>query len=162
MAKTCDVAILLGSERDWEVMKAAVETLAQYGVSHVARVLSAHRTPNETADFVRECDAAGTKVFIAAAGMAAHLAGTVAAHTTRPVLGVPLATSDLNGLDALLSTVQMPTGVPVGTLGLGKAGAVNADLLAISILANEEPALREKLRAARQKCAAEILGTQLT
>ena len=161
MTTTCDVAVLLGSERDWEVMKAAVETLAQYGVSHVARVLSAHRTPHETAEFVRQCDAAGTKVFIAAAGMAAHLAGMVAAHTTRPVLGVPLATSDLNGLDALLSTVQMPSGVPVGTLGLGRAGAINAALLAISILANEQPALREKLREARQKRAEEILETQL-
>lgn len=162
MTTTCDVAVLLGSERDWEIMKAAVETLGEYGVSHVVRVLSAHRTPNETAEFVRQCDAAGTKVFIAAAGMAAHLAGAVAAHTTRPVLGVPLATSDLNGLDALLSTVQMPAGVPVGTLGLGQTGAVNAALLAISILANEQPALREKLREARQKRAAEILGVQLT
>ena len=161
MTTTCEVAVLVGSERDWEVMRAAVETLAQYGISHEVRVLSAHRTPDETAEFVRRCDAAGTKVFIAAAGMAAHLAGAVAAHTTRPVLGVPLATSDLNGLDALLSTVQMPAGVPVATLGVGQAGAINAALLAISIVANERPALREKLRAARQQQAVQILGTRL-
>ena len=161
MTTTCDVAVLLGSERDWDVMKAAIETLQQYGVSHAARVLSAHRTPTELAEFVRDCDAAGTRVFIAAAGLAAHLAGAVAAHTTRPVLGVPLATSDFSGLDALLSTVQMPAGVPVGTLGVGQTGAVNAALLAISIVANERPALREKLRAARDQQAAQILGTKL-
>lgn len=162
MATTVDVAVLIGSENDWEVMRAAVETLAEYGVSHEARVFSAHRTPSETAEYVRNRDQAGTKVFIAAAGMAAHLAGAVAAHTTRPVLGVPLAASDLNGLDALLATVQMPPGMPVGTLAIGKAGAVNAALLAISILANERAELRDKLLAARQKKAAKILGTRLS
>lgn len=161
MATTPDVAVLLGSQSDWEVMKAAVETLAEYGVSHEARVLSAHRTPDELADYVQKADQAGTKVFIAAAGMAAHLAGAVAARTTRPVLGVPLSGSDLSGLDALLATVQMPPGVPVGTLALGEAGAVNAALLAISILALERPELREKLRTARQKRAAELLAARL-
>lgn len=156
-----DVAVLVGSESDWKVMKGAAETLAEFGVSHEARVLSAHRTPTETADYVREADAAGTRVFIAAAGMAAHLAGVVAAHTTRPVLGVPLAASELNGLDALLATVQMPPGMPVGTLAIGKAGAVNAALLAISILANERPALREKLEAARRQKAEETLNRKL-
>lgn len=156
-----DVAVLMGSESDWPVMKAAVETLKEFGVSHEARVLSAHRTPAETADYVRNADAAGTRVFIAAAGMAAHLAGAVAAHTVRPVLGVPLAASDLNGLDALLATVQMPPGMPVGTLAIGKAGAKNAALLAISILGNEQPELREKLGAARAKKAAKILSTKL-
>jgi 5-(carboxyamino)imidazole ribonucleotide mutase len=157
-----DVAILLGSERDWSVMQTAAQTLAEYGVAHEARVLSAHRTPAQTAEYVRQCDIGGTRVFIAAAGMAAHLAGAVAAQTTRPVLGVPLAASDLNGLDALLATVQMPPGIPVGTLAIGKAGATNAALLAIAILANERPELRAKLQAARQQQAEKILGTQLT
>jgi 5-(carboxyamino)imidazole ribonucleotide mutase len=161
MAATPDVAVLLGSQSDWDVMKAAAETLAEYGVSHEARVLSAHRTPDELADYVQKADQAGTKVFIAAAGMAAHLAGAVAARTTRPVLGVPLSGSDLSGLDALLATVQMPPGVPVGTLAIGEAGAVNAALLAISILALERPELREKLRAARQKRAAQLLAARL-
>ena len=157
-----DVVILVGSESDWKVMKAAAETLDEYGVSHEARVLSAHRTPAETAAYVRECDERGTRVFIAGAGMAAHLAGAVAAQTTRPVLGVPLAASELNGLDAVLATVQMPPGVPVGTLAIGKAGAINAALLAVSILANERPELGEKLRAARRKQAKKILATKLT
>ncbi len=161
MAATPEVAVLMGSQSDWEVLKAAVDTLGEYGVACDARVLSAHRTPDELAEYVQNADQGGTKVFIAAAGMAAHLAGAVAAHTTRPVLGVPLASSDLNGLDALLATVQMPPGVPVGTLGLGKAGAVNAALLAISILALERPELREKLRATRQERARQILATKL-
>ena len=149
MTTTCEVAVLVGSERDWEVMRAAVETLAQYGISHEVRVLSAHRTPDETAEFVRRCDAAGTKVFIAAAGMAAHLAGAVAAHTTRPVLGVPLATSDLNGLDALLSTVQMPAGVPVATLGVGQAGAVSHDAR-LAASASSTPTARVTVRRAKR------------
>ena len=161
MADAIDVAVLMGSENDWTIMKAAVDTLKEYGVSCEARVLSAHRTPAELAQYVCEADAAGTRVFIAAAGMAAHLAGAVAAQTTRPVLGVPLAAGELNGLDALLSTVQMPPGIPVGTLAIGKAGAINAALLAISILANERPELADKLRAARQKRAAQILASAL-
>ncbi len=161
MTQAPDVAVLLGSPSDWELMQAAVETLVEYGVSHEVRVLSAHRTPAELAAYVQHADQAGTKVFIAAAGMAAHLAGAVAAHTTRPVLGVPLAGSDLSGLDALLATVQMPAGVPVGTLAIGKAGAVNAALLAVSILALERPALREKLLSARRARAQQILATKL-
>jgi 5-(carboxyamino)imidazole ribonucleotide mutase len=161
MANTIDVAVLLGSPSDWDVMKSTVQMLQEFGVSHEARVLSAHRTPTETADYVRKCDAAGTQVFIAAAGMAAHLAAAVAAHTTRPVLGVPLAGSDLSGLDALLSTVQMPVGVPVGTLAIGKAGAINAALLAVSILALQRPPLRQKLLAARKKQARKILAAKL-
>jgi len=162
MPTSADVAILMGSKNDWTIMRAVAETLGEYGVSYEARVLSAHRTPQETADFVRQADAGGTRVFIAAAGMAAHLAGAVAAHTTRPVLGVPLAASDLNGLDALLATVQMPPGIPVATLAIGKPGALNAALLAISILANERPALRDQLIAARQKRAQDILATKLS
>jgi 5-(carboxyamino)imidazole ribonucleotide mutase len=161
MTQTPDVAVLLGSPNDWELMKTAAETLAEYGVTHEVKVLSAHRTPAELAEYVQKADEAGTKVFIAAAGMAAHLAGAVAAQTTRPVLGVPLPGSDLHGLDALLATVQMPAGVPVGTLALGKAGAVNAALLAVSILALERPELRDKLRAARQARAKQILTTKL-
>jgi len=156
-----DVVVLMGSESDWEVMKAAVETLREFGVSHAARVLSAHRTPAELAAYVRECDANGTQVFIAGAGAAAHLAGAVAAQTTRPVLGVPLATSDLSGLDALLATVQMPAGMPVGTLAIGKPGAINAALLAVSIVAAGRPELREKLSAKRAERAKEILSTKL-
>lgn len=161
MSDTIDVAILMGSENDWKAMKAAAETLSDFGVTHEARVLSAHRTPTEAAEYVRKMDAAGTRVFIAAAGMAAHLAGAVAAQTVRPVLGVPLAAGEINGLDALLSTVQMPPGIPVGTLAVGKAGATNAALLAVSILANERPELREKLIAARRKKADKILDTKL-
>jgi 5-(carboxyamino)imidazole ribonucleotide mutase len=162
MAEPMDVAILMGSKSDWEVMKAAGETLREFGVAYEARVLSAHRTPNETAEYVRQAEANGTKVFIAAAGMAAHLAGAVAAHTVRPVLGVPLASSELNGLDALLATVQMPPGIPVGTLAIGKAGAINAALLAISILADGKPALRDALLEYRQKRAQAILTEKLT
>ena len=156
-----EVALLMGSENDWQVMQHAARTLGEYGVAHETRVLSAHRTPAETAEYVRQADAGGTRVFIAAAGMAAHLAGAVAAQTTRPVLGVPLAAGSLNGLDALLATVQMPPGVPVGTLAVGQPGAINAALLAIAILGNERPELHEKLRAARQKRAAKILSTKL-
>ncbi len=162
MTPPVDVAVLMGSESDWPVMKAAVETLQRFNVSCEARVLSAHRTPDQTIEYVRAADAAGTRVFIAAAGMAAHLAGLVAAHTTRPVLGVPLAGSELNGLDALLAMVQMPPGVPVGTLAIGPAGAVNAALLAVSILADQRPELRQQLQAARQKRAEQILAARLT
>lgn len=161
MTKTIDVAVLMGSESDWEVMKSTAETLQQFGISHEARVLSAHRTPAETARYVRKREAAGTQVFIAAAGMAAHLAGTVAANTTRPVLGVPLTGSSLHGLDALLATVQMPAGVPVGTLAIGQAGAINAALLAVSILALQRPPLRQKLSAVRKKQARKILAAKL-
>jgi 5-(carboxyamino)imidazole ribonucleotide mutase len=162
MSRAVDVAILVGSKSDWEVMKHATATLREFGVSCEARVLSAHRTPTETADYVKQADADGAKVFIAAAGMAAHLAGAVAAHTVRPVLGVPLAASDLSGLDALLATVQMPPGIPVGTLAVGKPGAINAALLAVAILANERPALREALLQGRKQQAQRILSEKLT
>ncbi|MFQ5807293.1 MAG: 5-(carboxyamino)imidazole ribonucleotide mutase [Phycisphaerae bacterium] len=161
MSKAVDVAILMGSKNDWEVMKHAAETLREFGITCEARVLSAHRTPNETAEYVRKADADGAKVFIAAAGMAAHLAGAVAAQTVRPVLGVPLAACELSGLDALLATVQMPPGIPVGTLAIGKAGAINAALLAVSILANERPALREALVQRRRRQAEQIRTEKL-
>src|SRR5216110_3989924 len=142
------VAVLMGSKSDWETMRAASETLAQFGVAHESRVMSAHRTPLLASEFAATADSRGIEVIIAAAGGAAHLAGVIAAHTTLPVLGVPM-TSTLNGLDSLLSTVQMPGGIPVGTLAIGKAGATNAALFAIAILANSRPELKEKLKEFR-------------
>jgi 5-(carboxyamino)imidazole ribonucleotide mutase len=156
------VAVLVGSRSDWETMRHCGETLAKFGVAHESRVLSAHRTPGPLADFVREADGRGIEVLIAAAGGAAHLAGSIAAHTTLPVLGVPIDSSALKGLDALLATVQMPAGIPVGTLAIGKAGAVNAALLAVSILAGSRPELKEKLRAFRQEQASKVLAEKLT
>jgi 5-(carboxyamino)imidazole ribonucleotide mutase len=148
-AKTL-VAVMMGSTSDWETMKHTADTLADFGVPHECRALSAHRTPAETVKFVESAEKEGVEVFIAAAGGAAHLAGVVAAHTLRPVLGVPMA-SALNGLDSLLSTVQMPGGIPVGTLAIGKAGAKNAALLAVAILANSRPELAKKLRKFREE-----------
>lgn len=155
------VAVLMGSKSDWDVMRNCAETLGRFGVPHECRVLSAHRTPKQTAEYVLSAEQSGTEVFIAAAGMAAHLAGAVAAHTTLPVLGVPLEGSSLDGLDSLLSTVMMPRGIPVGTLAIGKAGAINAALLAVQILANKRPELREKLKADRTAQADKILGETL-
>ena len=155
------VNILMGSKSDWEVMKNASDTLQQFGVAHECRVLSAHRTPGETAEYVAGAEARGVQVVIAAAGGAAHLAGVCAAHTLLPVLGVPME-SKLNGLDSLLSTVQMPAGIPVGTLAVGKAGAVNAALLAIAILANKDPELKKKLKKFREDQSEKILKETLS
>ncbi|MEM7583783.1 MAG: 5-(carboxyamino)imidazole ribonucleotide mutase [Acidobacteriota bacterium] len=141
------VGIVMGSESDWSVMRAAPETLARFGVPHEYRVASAHRTPAMATEWASTAADRGLEVVIAAAGGAAHLAGVVAAHTRLPVLGVPLAGWALDGLDALLATVQMPKGVPVGTLAIGKAGAINAALLAVRILALSRPELDEKLRS---------------
>jgi 5-(carboxyamino)imidazole ribonucleotide mutase len=154
------VAVLMGSKSDWETMKNASDTLQEFGVAHECRVLSAHRAPKALADYVSAAPGRGTKVIIAAAGGAAHLAGCAAAHTTLPVLGVPM-TSALDGLDSLLSTVQMPGGIPVGTLAIGKAGAVNAGLLAIQILALSDPGLAEKLAKHRADMTAKVLETKL-
>jgi 5-(carboxyamino)imidazole ribonucleotide mutase len=151
----------MGSKSDWEVMKNASDTLTQFGVSHECRVLSAHRTPHETSEYITGAEARGVQVVIAAAGGAAHLAGVCAAHTLLPVLGVPME-SKLNGLDSLLSTVQMPSGIPVGTLAVGKAGAVNAALLAVAILANKDPELKTKLKSFRADAAAKILKETLS
>jgi 5-(carboxyamino)imidazole ribonucleotide mutase len=147
------VGVLMGSKSDWETMRHAAETLDRFAVPHECRVLSAHRTPLETAEYARTAEARGLEVVIAAAGGAAHLAGVVAAHSVLPVLGVPMESPALKGLDSLLSTVQMPGGVPVGTLAIGKAGATNAALLAVAILANARPELREKLRRFREEQA---------
>jgi 5-(carboxyamino)imidazole ribonucleotide mutase len=152
----------MGSKSDWEVMKQTDQMLSRFGVAHECRVLSAHRTPQQTAQYVTEAEGRGIQVIIAAAGGAAHLAGVVAAHTLLPVLGVPMESASLNGLDSLLSTVQMPGGIPVGTLAIGKAGATNAALLAIAILANAQPELRQKLRTFRQEQADRVLGETLS
>jgi 5-(carboxyamino)imidazole ribonucleotide mutase len=140
----------MGSSSDWETMKHAVETLERFAVPHERHIVSAHRTPVWLAEFAQAAEGRGLEVVIAGAGGAAHLPGMVAAQTTLPVLGVPVQSAALNGLDSLLSIVQMPGGVPVGTLAIGKAGATNAALLAIAILSNSRPDLRRKLRAFRE------------
>ena len=155
------VAILMGSKSDWEVMRQADEMLSRFGVAHECRVLSAHRTPVETAEYVGQAEGRGIEVVIAAAGGAAHLAGVCAAHTVLPVLGVPMESESLKGLDSLLSTVQMPAGIPVGTLAIGGAGARNAALLAVAILANSRPELKEKLRQFRREQSAKVLAETL-
>jgi len=141
----------MGSKSDWETMRHADQVLADFGVAHECRVMSAHRTPALAAEFAASAEARGVEIVIAAAGGAAHLAGVMAAHTLLPVLGVPMKSDALNGLDSLLATVQMPGGIPVGTLAIGKAGAVNAALLAIAILANSRPQLRTRLRLFREE-----------
>jgi len=155
------VGILMGSRSDWEVMKSASEMLDLFGVAHECRVLSAHRTPGATVEYVGAAEARGIEILIAAAGGAAHLAGVVAAHTLLPVLGVPMESQSLRGLDSLLSTVQMPAGIPVGTLAIGKPGATNAALLAIAILARARPELRQRLAAFREEQTAKILKERL-
>ena len=155
------VGIIMGSKSDWETMRHTDETLTQFGVAHECRVLSAHRTPNETADYTKSADQRGLQVIIAGAGGAAHLAGVIAAYTLLPVIGVPMPSQTLNGLDSLLSMVQMPGGVPVGTTAIGKAGAINAALLAVRILATTRPELREKLRAFQQEQADKVLRETL-
>ena len=145
------VGVVMGSKSDWETMKNADEILTRFGVAHECRVLSAHRSPRLTAAYASSAERRGLEVLIAAAGGAAHLAGVIAAHTVLPVLGVPMESASLKGLDSLLSTVQMPGGVPVGTLGIGKPGATNAALLAVAILSGSHPALRGKLRAFRRE-----------
>ena len=150
------VAVIMGSKSDWDTMRHADETLSQFGVPHECRVMSAHRTPQMTSAYASVAEEQGIEVIIAGAGGAAHLAGVVAAHTTLPVIGVPLASSDLDGLDALLSTAQMPPGVPVATVAIGKGGARNAGLLAVSILALSDRRLASKLTRFRQRLAAGV------
>jgi 5-(carboxyamino)imidazole ribonucleotide mutase len=155
------VAVIMGSKSDWETMRHADETLTKFDVPHECRVLSAHRTPQLASQYASEAESRGFEVIIAGAGGAAHLAGVLAAHTVLPVLGVPMESQALKGLDSLLSTVQMPGGIPVGTLAIGSAGARNAALLAIASLANSRPDLREKLKRFRagqaEKVARETL-----
>ena len=155
------VAVIMGSKSDWETMRAADEVLTQFGVPHECKVMSAHRTPAYTMEYASGAESRGVEVIIAAAGGAAHLAGVVAAHTVLPVLGVPMESASLKGMDSLLSTVQMPGGIPVGTLAIGKAGATNAALLAVAILANQRPDLRKRLHAFREEQARKILKETL-
>ena len=155
------VAVIMGSKSDWETMRAADEVLGRFGIPHVCRVLSAHRTPAQLEEFISQSEAQGCKVYIAAAGGAAHLAGVVASQTVSPVLGVPIESQPLNGLDSLLSTVQMPGGIPVGTLAIGKAGATNAALLAVAILATSRPELRDQLKRLRAEQAEKLLKERL-
>jgi len=156
------VAILMGSKSDWETVRHASETLRAFDVPHESRVLSAHRTPRATVEYVAAAEGRGIEVVIAAAGGAAHLAGVCAANTILPVLGVPMESASLKGLDSLLSTVQMPGGIPVGTLAIGKPGAVNAALLAVAILARKRPELADRLHAFRAEQAEKVLGEKLT
>ena len=151
------VAVIMGSKSDWETMQQAAQVLARFAVPYECRVLSAHRTPAETAEYVAAAESRGIEVIIAGAGGAAHLAGVAAAHTVLPVIGVPLESAALRGLDALLSTVQMPGGVPVATMAIGGAGATNAALFAVAILAVRRPELREQLRRYREEQARQVL-----
>ena len=155
------VSIVMGSKSDWETMKNAVDTLNALGIPNEYRVASAHRTPQLAMQIASEAAGRGVKVIIAAAGCAAHLAGVVAAHTWLPVLGVPLDGSSLKGLDALLATVQMPGGIPVGTLAIGSAGAKNAALLAASILALSDEKIRTALQAFREKQTRDAMAVTL-
>jgi 5-(carboxyamino)imidazole ribonucleotide mutase len=150
------VAVIMGSKSDWETMRHADETLTKFGVAHECRVISAHRTPQLASEYATAAESRGFEVIIAGAGGAAHLAGVLAAHTVLPVLGVPMESPALKGMDSLLSTVQMPGGIPVGTLAIGSAGARNAALLSIAILANSRPELREKLKRFRAEQADKV------
>ena len=151
----------MGSKSDWDTMSQADAILTEFGVAHECQVLSAHRTPASTAEYASSAASRGLEVVIAGAGGAAHLAGVVAAHTILPVIGVPMQSSALNGLDSLLSTVQMPKGIPVATVAIGASGAANAGLLAVAILATSRPELRAKLQAYRDKIAADVRAQTL-
>jgi 5-(carboxyamino)imidazole ribonucleotide mutase len=160
MAKSPSVSVVMGSKSDWEVMRESDRMLTDLEIPHECRVVSAHRTPDLMAQFAREAAGRGIQVIIAGAGGAAHLPGMIAAQTLVPVLGVPIL-SKLNGFDSLLSIVQMPAGIPVGTLAIGAAGAKNAALLAAAILSLHDPALLERLEAFREEQTAEALNSQL-
>ena len=152
------VGVIMGSASDWDTMQHSVDTLKSFAVPHEAVVVSAHRTPDWMAEYAKAAEGRGLEVIIAGAGGAAHLAGALAAHSTLPVIGVPLESSPLGGFDALLSTVQMPPGVPVATVGVGAMGARNAGHLAVAILALADEALRRALKSRRQEMVADVLG----
>ena len=156
------VAVIMGSKSDWETLRHADEMLTQFGVAHECLIVSAHRTPAWLTEFATSARSRGVQVIIAGAGGAAHLPGMVAAQTTLPVLGVPVESHALKGMDSLLSIVQMPGGIPVGTLAIGKAGATNAALLAISILALTRPELAEKLKQFREDQTAQVRAQSLS
>jgi len=155
------VGLVMGSTSDWETMRHAAEMLEHFGVPYEKRVVSAHRTPKVLAAYAEDAEARGLEVIVAGAGGAAHLPGMLAAQTAVPVLGVPVESRALKGLDSLLSIAQMPAGVPVGTLAIGKAGATNAGLLAVAILSNTRPALRRKLNAFRSRQTRKVLQSRL-
>lgn len=155
------VGVIMGSKSDWETMRHADELLSQFGVPHEFRVVSAHRTPALMATYASEAESRGVDVIIAGAGGAAHLPGMVASHTTLPVIGVPVQSQALQGLDSLLSIVQMPGGIPVATMAIGKAGAINAALLAVRILATSRPELRKKLRVFHDEQTQKVLQETL-
>lgn len=155
------ISIIMGSKSDWATMEHASKTLAEFGVPHECKVVSAHRTPDLLFEFAKGAEARGIEVIIAGAGGAAHLPGMCASQTVLPVLGVPVKSKALKGVDSLLSIMQMPAGVPVGTLAIGEAGAKNAALLAISILANSHPKLKDKLKAFRTKQTKAVLKSKL-
>ena len=155
------VSVIMGSKSDWATMSVCSKALDEFGVPHETKIVSAHRTPDQLFEFAKAAEGRGIEVIIAGAGGAAHLPGMCASQTVLPVLGVPIESKALKGLDSLLSIAQMPAGVPVGTLAIGEAGARNAALLAISILANSRPALRKKLKAFRTKQTRVVLKTNL-
>ena len=155
------VSIIMGSTSDWETMKNAADILEDFGVAHETKVVSAHRTPDLLFEFAKTAESRGIEVIIAGAGGAAHLPGMCASQTVLPVLGVPVKSRALSGMDSLLSIVQMPAGIPVGTLAIGDAGAKNAALLAISILANSRPKLKEKLKTFRENQTKTVLESSL-
>jgi 5-(carboxyamino)imidazole ribonucleotide mutase len=162
MSKKPMVSVIMGSKSDWETMKNAADILEEFGVPYESKIVSAHRTPDMLFEFAKSAESRGIEVIIAGAGGAAHLPGMCASQTVLPVLGVPVESKALKGLDSLLSIAQMPWGVPVGTLAIGPAGAKNAGLLAVSILANSRPALKKKLHAFRSKQTKTVLKTKLT
>ncbi|MFT3743418.1 MAG: 5-(carboxyamino)imidazole ribonucleotide mutase [Pyrinomonadaceae bacterium] len=156
------VSIIMGSKSDWPTMEIASQTLEEFGVEHESKIVSAHRTPDLLFEFAKTAEERGIEVIIAGAGGAAHLPGMCASQTVLPVLGVPVESKALKGLDSLLSIAQMPAGVPVGTLAIGQAGAKNAALLAVAVLANSRPELRKKLHAFRTKQTKDVLNSKLT
>ena len=151
------IGVIMGSKSDWETMREAAQTLAQFGVAHECRVVSAHRTPEWMVEYATQAEGRGLEVIIAGAGGAAHLPGMVAGHTLLPVIGVPIQSKALNGMDSLLSIVQMPAGVPVATMAIGRAGAINAALLAVAILGNSRSELRTALRQFRADRAQQVM-----
>ncbi len=156
-----DVAIIMGSKSDWDIMSHSANILTQFNIAHESKVISAHRTPELLDEYCSEAKQKGVKIFITGAGLAAALPGVVAAKTTLPVIGVPLEASSLEGMDALLSIVQMPPGIPVGTMTIGKAGAINAALYAAAILALHNEKIREKIQSYRDEKAQKIIDTNL-
>ncbi len=156
MQKNIDILILMGSDSDWEIMSEAASLLESFGVPHEARISSAHRTPDRTLQIVKKAEKKGCKVIIAGAGAAAHLAGVVAGHTLLPVIGVPLNATSLQGIDALLAIVQMPAGIPVASMAIGKTGATNAAIFALQILASNSPEIARQLADYRRKMAHDI------